>query len=166
VITVLWRARRLLAAMLLGALLVGCAGPATQPGDRPDYWSGRLALTLESEPPQSFFAGFTLTGSAQAGELSLTSPLGNTVALLQWQPGAATLRQGEQVRNYPSIGALAADVAGTPLPVPALFGWLSGEPQAVDGWQADLSRLREAGRLTARRLSPLPAAELRLMLDR
>jgi len=33
------------------------------------------------------------------------------------------------------------------------------------GWSADLSQL-ESGRLTARRTQPLPAAELRLILER
>ena len=46
-----------------------------------------------------------------------------------------------------------------------LFGWLRGEPQAVPGWSADLSALA-AGRLSARRLMPLPTAELRVILDR
>ena len=121
---------------------------------------------MASEPPQSYSAGFELQGNADAGELRLNSPLGNVLAVMQWQPGKALLRQGEQSRSYASLDELsAAATGGTPLPVGALFGWLHGQPQAVDGWQADLSRLDD-GRLTARRLMPLPTAELRVVLDR
>ncbi|MDO5693294.1 MAG: outer membrane lipoprotein LolB [Pseudomonadota bacterium] len=169
-----WRdgamARRTAFGWLLAAatLMAGCAtekaAQATFDADA-TQWSGRLGLTVASEPPQSFSAGFSLSGNPDAGELSLTSPLGSTLAVMQWQPGEALLRQGEQVRRYESLDALAAEVAGTPLPVRALFGWLRGQPQSVPGWQADLSRLPD-GLLSAQRLMPLPTADLRLVLDR
>lgn len=131
----------------------------------PNQWSGRLGLTVVSDPPQSFSAGFALRGDPQAGELTLTSPLGNTLAVMQWQPGEALLRQGEQTQHFDSLDALAQQATGTPLPVAALFGWLRGQPQSVPGWQVDLSRVPD-GRLFAQRLAPPPAAELRLVLDR
>jgi outer membrane lipoprotein LolB len=163
------RARASLAAALLFAIfsIAGCAsGPHAnrvfeQP---PNHWSGRLALTVASDPPQSYSAGFTLQGDAQAGELSLTSPLGGTLAVLQWQPGSALLRQGEETRRFDSLDELTAALASAPLPVRALFDWLRGAPQTPGGWQADLARLPQ-GRLAARRLTPAPAAELRLALD-
>ena len=124
-----------------------------------------MALRVESEPAQSFSAGFALSGDPQSGELTLTSPLGTVLAVMQWQPGEALLRQGDQTRRYESLDALAQEATGTPLPVRALFGWLRGQAQSVPGWQADTSRLDE-GRLSARRLMPLPTAELRVVLDR
>lgn len=148
-------------------MIAGCAtlAPASSRFDQEsDAWSGRLALNVESEPPQSFSAGFALSGSARSGQLVLTSPLGSTLAVMQWQPDEALLRQGENIRRYESLDALAQEVTGTPLPVRALFGWLRGQPQAVPGWSADLSALA-AGRLSARRLMPLPTAELRVVLD-
>ncbi|QTD46631.1 lipoprotein insertase outer membrane protein LolB [Ottowia testudinis] len=149
--------------------IAGCANQSSAGGSfgsDTNHWSGRLGLTLESEPPQSFSASFALSGNPQAGELTLTSPIGSTLAVMQWQPGRAVLRQGEQTaRHYESIDALAQYATGTPLPVGALFGWLRGETQSVPGWQADLSQLA-TGRLNARRLMPLPAAELRVVLDR
>ena len=148
--------------------IAGCAIPAPAAGQfdsEAGPWSGRLGLTVAAEPPQQFSAGFSLSGGPQAGELSLTSPLGSTLAVMQWQPGQAVLRQGEQTRHYVSLDALAAEVTGTALPVRALFAWLRGLPQAVEGWEADLSRLPD-GRLLARRLAPPPAAELRVVLDR
>lgn len=158
----------------LGGLLIainviaGCAyqtGANGQSEAQSDYWSGRLGLIVASEPPQSYSAGFALSGSARAGELMLTSPLGSTLAVMRWQPGQALLQQGEQTARFDSLEALLAQVTGTPLPVRALFGWLHGEPQSVPGWQADLSGLPD-GRLFAQRLMPLPTAELRLVLDR
>ena len=123
-----------------------------------------MGLKVASDPPQSFSAGFSLSGNAQTGELSLTSPLGSILAVMKWQPGAAMLSQGGQERHYGSLDELAAQAIGTPIPVRALFAWLHGEPQAVEGWQADLSALGN-GRLTAQRLQPLPTAELRLVLE-
>ncbi len=128
-------------------------------------WSGRLGLTIASEPQQSFSAGFSLSGDEQAGELSLTSPLGNILAAMQWQPGTAVLRQGEKEQRYKSLDDLVAHATGTPIPVRALFSWLRGQPQAIDGWQADLSAL-DNGRLFAQRRQPLPTVDLRLVLDR
>jgi outer membrane lipoprotein LolB len=161
--------RRLLSGWLLIAaalLLQACASPPGQPTatTQPERWSGRLGLVVASEPPQSFFAGFELNGNPQAGELSLTSPLGSTLAVMQWQPGQTLLRQGEQTRRYESLEVLALELTGAAIPVRALFGWLNGTPQAVDGWEADLGSL-DSGRLVARRLMPLPTAELRVVLE-
>jgi len=54
---------------------------------------------------------------------------------------------------------------GTPIPMPALFDWLRGQNAVIDGWQADLSMLAQ-GRLTAQRLHPAPAVQLRVVLNR
>jgi len=155
-------------ALLLAAAAAGLAGcahpPRVAPPDLP-HWSGRLALAVTSEPPQSFSAGFELTGDAREGELLLFSPLGSTLATLRWTPSGAVLRSGSEERSYDSLNALASEVTGTPIPVRALFDWLAGTPLAADGWQPDLSRLAE-GRLLARRDTPSPSAELRLLLDR
>lgn len=161
--------RHLIAASIAALMIAGCAswtGDRARFDTETDRWSGRLGLTVASEPPQSFSAGFSLSGSAEAGELSLTSPLGSTLAVLRWQPGEALLSQGEQsTRRYESIEALAAEVTGAPIPVRALFAWLHGTPQAVDGWNADLSQLT-SGRLRAERMVPPPTALLRIVLDR
>jgi len=124
-----------------------------------------LALTVQSEQPQSFAAGFELKGHAGAGELALFTPLGSTLAVLAWAPGSATLRANGETRSFDSLDALASHVTGTAIPVAALFDWLAGTPSAVPGWQADLSQLG-SGRLLARRTDPAPAAELRLAFER
>ena len=161
-------ASRLALALFATFTIAGCA---TQTGasdtffNESDQWSGRLALSVASEPPQSFSAGFTLSGNADVGELSLSSPFGNTLALLQWQPGQAVLRQGERTRQFESVEALAADATGAPIPVRALFAWLRGQSAEAAGWQADLRQL-SAGRIDAHRQMPLPTADLRIVLDK
>lgn len=150
-------------AALLGT---GCATapvPVVNTGQGP--WSGRLALRLDSDPPQSFTAAFELKGRPEAGELALLTPLGSTAAQLSWTPGKATLRSGSQVQEFDSLDALAAHATGTPLPIAALFDWLAGQPTKAAGWAADLSEM-PAGRLQARRTTPPPVTELRLVLDR
>ncbi len=126
-------------------------------------WTGRMSLQVEGEARQSFSAGFELRGSAAAGSLELTTPLGGTAALLEWSGAGARLRiPGEPARSAPSLDELARQALGTSVPVAALFDWLDGRPTPVEGWQADLSR-QASGRLQARRLQP--PAELRLVLD-
>lgn len=155
--------RRLLGGLLAVPLaLVACATP---PGSSPagsNVWSGRLALRVDSDPPQSFSAGFDLRGTPEAGELLLNSPLGNTVAQVNWSPAGAELRQGGQVQRRASLDELTTELGGTALPVAALFAWLRGESPSAAGWTADLSQ-QGLGRITARRESPLPTAELRLL---
>jgi outer membrane lipoprotein LolB len=146
------------------ALLSACATPrpATPPGE--EVWSGRLSLNVDSTPPQSFSSAFDLRGAPAAGELQLSSPLGNTLATVVWTPQSAELRQGGQVTRRGSLDELTTELSGTAVPVAALFGWLRGVQGDVPGWQADLSRQAE-GRVTARRSAPLPTAELRVVFQ-
>lgn len=149
------------------ALLAGCASPprtVTQPGQSATQWSGRLALRVDSDQVQSFSAGFELKGNAQTGQLSLYSPLGATVAQLVWAPGDARLRWDGKERGFESLDALTRQATGTELPVASMFQWLAGENAEAAGWQADLRDLSR-GRLVARRSAPLPAVEMRLVLE-
>ncbi|MDR0458300.1 MAG: hypothetical protein LBH10_04625 [Burkholderiaceae bacterium] len=168
------RRRAIIGALCASAALAALSGCATSlpasttppmPVSDTGPWSGRLALTIETEQPQLFYAGFTLEGNADVGQLTLTTPLGNALAALRWRPGSAELVEGVQTQTYASLAELTARVTGAPIPVQALFIWLGGQNTAVDGWQADLSALPQ-GRLTARRLYPAPAAQLRIALDR
>ena len=153
-------------AALCAVLLAGCAVPPrtpTAPGVQ--AWNGRLALTVEGQASQSFSAGFELKGAPESGELTLTNPLGGTVAVLAWVPGRATLRSNGSVREFPSVEALAREATGSELPLTALFDWLAGKPTPVAGWEADVTQVAE-GRLRARRTEPPPAADLRVLFER
>ncbi|HXE22175.1 MAG TPA: outer membrane lipoprotein LolB [Rhodoferax sp.] len=147
--------------------IAGCATPARvsgQKGQEISDWSGRLALTVDANQAQSFSAAFELKGNAETGELALYNPLGSTLAVLDWAPGSATLRESRQTRSYGSLEELVRQATGTAIPVAALFDWLRGTNTPVPGWRTDLSQLAR-GRLTAWRSVPAPAAELRLALD-
>jgi outer membrane lipoprotein LolB len=149
------------------ALLAGCASapPAPPPAAANGPWSGRLALQVKDNPSQSFSAMFELRGTARAGELALSTPVGSTLAVLAWEPGVATLRSNGRTRESESIDALVAQVAGSSIPVAALFDWLRGMPTEVPGWRPNLSQLAQ-GRLSAERLQPPPQADLHVVLDR
>ena len=164
------RSRRAALGALAAATLwvAGCAQPqrvAPRNEITAGAWSGRLALQVEDNPSQSFSAGFELRGRPDAGELTLFNPLGGTLAALTWSPGSATLRSGNQVRQFESIDALVAGATGTAIPVASLFDWLAGNNTPVAGWEADLSQLAD-GRLRARRTAPPPMADLRVALDK
>ncbi len=123
-------------------------------------------MQVQSEPAQSFSAGFELKGQADRGELTLTSPLGNVLGVLRWAPGEALLDSGQgNVQRFESIDQLMTQATGAALPLPALFAWLDGDNAAAAGWSVDLSRQAD-GRLVARRTQPLPTVDLRVVLDR
>lgn len=145
-----------------GLALMGCA---TSPVPSEAFWSGRLAVQVHSTPPQSLSAGFELSGSPSTGSLHLHSPLGTTLAIVRWRPGLAQLQRGDQWEEADSLAALSERLLGTDVPVAALFDWLDDRATEVPGWRPDLSRLSD-GRLSAARHAPLPAADLRLVLDR
>jgi outer membrane lipoprotein LolB len=163
--------RRLLIALAAVFLATGCAttrpthGPVGSDGSP---WRGRLAVQIEADPnasePQSFSAAFELSGSAPDGALTLFTPIGTTAAALSWTPSTAVLKTNGETQRFASLDALIKQVIGTEIPVAALFAWLAGENMNAAGWSADLSRQTD-GRITARRLTPAPAAELRLVLD-
>lgn len=154
--------RALLLACALA--LAGCASPPRTITGSESYWSGRMALRVDSAPPQSFAASFELQGSPEQGRLSLSTALGTSLATLTWTPAGAEMRQGNTVTRRDSVDALMAELAGAAVPLPALFAWMRGDNLSVPGWQTDLSQ-RGNGRLTARRADPLPTAELRLIIE-
>jgi len=158
--------RRVLALVLSSTLLAaGCATPRMSPVDANAYWSGRMAIQVLKDPPESLSAGFELQGSALAGEMVLLSPIGTTLARLEWTPQGARLAQGQQQVESTSLQKLGARLTGTELPIAALFEWLAGRPAEAPGWLVDLSAHAQ-GRISAERREPSPGAVLRIALDR
>lgn len=146
--------------------IAGCASPTKAPGQNDQdisFWTGRISLQVQSEPPQAFFAGFELKGNPAQGELALNSPLGNSLAVLRWSPQEAVLDSGNQLQRFASVDELIEKATGAAVPLPALFDWLRGKNTAASGWQADLSQQLE-GRISASRTSPQPRADLRIVL--
>lgn len=154
--------QRRLALVASGLLLAGCA---SAPRERPAaFWSGRMGLQVQSEPPQNLHASFELQGSAQQGELTLLTPVGSILARLSWTPRLATLERGAERWTQTSVEQLAEQLVQTPFPIQALFDWIEGRAAMHAGWEADLSA-RDQGRITARRTAPAPSAVLRIVLD-
>ena len=151
--------------------LAGCA--ALAPPRAPDAapvaalgpWSGRLSLSVPDQPNGSFAASFELKGTPQRGELALFTPIGSTLGVVQWEPGRAVLRSPARATEYPSLDELITQVAGTPIPVAALFDWLRGVETPVPGWRPNLAQAAQ-GRISAHRFDPLPPADLRVVLER
>ena len=152
----------LLASILLAACAVPTKGKPTSGTD--SGWSGRLQVQVHSSPPQSLSASFELHGDATSGSLTLTSPLGTTLAEAQWTPQGATWRSASETRHFANMDQLSEQLVGTPLPLAALFDWLQARPTPAQGWEADLQDLPQ-GRLRAQRTQPAPAAQLRIVLE-
>lgn len=136
-------------------------------------YQGRLSLRIASDPPQSLYAGFNLTGDAQTGDLTLNSPLGNSLAQLSWTPQSAVLKANNETKEYPSTSALIEQVTGTAIPLNALFDWMAGKDTPAEGWEVDVSAMKSPNasaetvqRFVAKRMSPLPTAELRIAIDK
>lgn len=133
-------------------------------------WHGRLATQVEANPNdplsqrQSFSAAFELTGSPDAGALTFFTPLGSTAAAIRWTPQFATLESPGDTRTYAGLGPLIQNLLGTDVPVIALFAWLEGRGMQADGWEVDLAQFAQ-GKIIAQRLTPLPQAQLRLILE-
>jgi outer membrane lipoprotein LolB len=154
-------------------------------------FSGRLALSVAPpEPGAEADSGlstpstvrtasglFELVGSASTGRLTLSTPLGATLAEARWSPHDARLVAPEGERPYPSLDALTRDLVGEPLPIGALFDWLGGRPAAGGssrslpdtagfeqfGWRVELGRFAD-GRLRLARDGRV-RVELRLVID-
>ena len=157
-------------ALLMGALLAGCATPNrvakslnAEQANSPE-WQGRISVQVLGDNPTSMSASFLLRGDAKNGELDLYSPLGTTLGALQWTPQLVQLSDGGKHQYFNSLAELTEKATGAALPVEALLGWLHGQSIQATGWQADLSNVSQ-GSLTARRTAPLPEVTLRIKLD-
>jgi outer membrane lipoprotein LolB len=160
------------ACVLLVAALAGCATPRAP--STPDELTGRLSVRVESQPPKSVNSAFELRGTADRGELVLTSPLGNMLAQARWEPGSAELRTSDGSQRFADLDSLAFEALGEALPLAALFDWLRGRPwsgapstpQAAGfdqlGWRVDLARASEGWIVATRERAPVVTVRARL----
>jgi outer membrane lipoprotein LolB len=157
-------------ALLMGALLTGCAAPSrtakplnTEQDNSPE-WQGRISVQVLGDAPTSMSASFLLRGDAKNGELDLYSPLGTTLGALQWTPQLVQLSDGGKHQYFNSLAELTEKATGAALPVEAIFGWLQGQQVNAAGWLTDLSNVSQ-GSFSARRTDPVPEVTLRIKLD-
>jgi outer membrane lipoprotein LolB len=124
---------RMVLAFAVTLVLLGCATPPRPAEVQTVSWQGRLAIVVDSEPRESHRANFDLMGTAKAGELSLLSPLGTTVAQARWTQDAVLLTQGNRSVRYDNLEDLSAELLGAALPIDALFDWLQGRGTRLVG---------------------------------
>jgi outer membrane lipoprotein LolB len=153
--------------LLMVVWLAGCASQPTAnklPQEEESHWQGKLSLKVYSKPVQAIAANFDLQGRPEKGELTLTSPLGTTLARMQWEAGTASLTANGELQTFGSLQELARRATGSDLPVASLFAWLKGRDEPAPGWQVELTDLPN-GRLQARHIEEVQA-ELKIVLER
>lgn len=121
--------------LALGALALSACAPLPPAPPGHEGWQGKLGYRLEAaegERAQAGSARFDLQGNAQEGQLQIVSPLGTTLASASWGAQGLRLFDGRDTWAYQDLDALGAAlgerIGGIPLPLAALFDWLSGRP--------------------------------------
>lgn len=132
------------ALLVLLPLLAACASLAPQappqapaasastPAVRPFHHtldlSGRLSVQYQGErQPEALHGSFSWAQMPSRTVVTLLSPLGQTIAVINVSPQGASLSQGgQETRSAPNVDTLTADALGWPLPVAGLRDWLQG----------------------------------------
>lgn len=166
--------RRVLGAGILGALVLGLFGCATQTPSTTEATGlselvrhGRFALRAESpnQVPDAIQGGFVWRDIGARLTLDLTNPFGNILARVTVEPGQATITQSNgETLSAADPDALVQQALGERVPVRHLRNWLRLPLQALpamqqikrdergrivafeqNGWFVDLSRFDEQG---------------------
>lgn len=89
---------------------------------------GRLSVRYQTNNKEEALHGsFIWSQTPAQTTVTLLSPLGQTIAVINVSPNGATLAQGGQpVRSADNVDALTAETLGWPLPVAGLREWLQG----------------------------------------
>jgi len=89
---------------------------------------GRLSVRYQAgRREESLHGSFTWSQTPSLTNVTLLSPLGQTIAVVSVTPEGATLTQaGQAVRSANNVNALTAETLGWPLPVAGLREWLQG----------------------------------------
>jgi outer membrane lipoprotein LolB len=133
---------RRLTLLALAAALSGCAtstanlshAPVGEYRDTIDL-SGRLSVNYQKEGrPESLTGRFNWSQRPDRIDVTLASPLGQTIAAISVTPQAATLTQAERApRVAKDIDTLSAQALGWQLPISGLRDWLQGYATDAEG---------------------------------
>lgn len=174
-----WLGQALASCASVGVLmLAGCANfqRTVVPGMN---LTGRMAVRVDGDAARSFTASFELAGTEREGWLTLTSPVGLSIAQAQWSPARVVLRSSDGEREFATLDAMSAETFGEPVPLPALMAWLQGhawdgapaEPPGSGvmnftqmGWRVDLARHAEGVTVAVR--PGAPTVTVRVIADR
>jgi outer membrane lipoprotein LolB len=96
---------------------------------------GRLSVQYQQNgQDQALHGSFTWKQTAQQTHVTLMSPLGQILAVIEVDPNHASLTQsGQATRMANDVDQLAAQSLGWPLPVSGLRSWLQGFATNADG---------------------------------
>jgi outer membrane lipoprotein LolB len=96
---------------------------------------GRLSVRYQQDgKPQSLQGKFRWQQHGEQTDITLYSPLGQTIATIAITPGLAVMVQSDgEKKQAPNVSALTQEVLGWPMPVDGLRYWLQGFVQNVDG---------------------------------
>jgi len=130
-------------AAALATLVAGCATTPATPvstavvapyADTIDL-DGRLSVNYVRDGKQESISGkFAWRQHGPRTDVTLSSPLGDTIATIAVTPGEAVFKQGNKPpRSAPDVDALSTQTLGWPLPVSGLRDWLQGYAVAQDG---------------------------------
>lgn len=132
-----------LAAVAACAALAGCASLSHAPLSRAAVapyrqdidLAGRLSVNYSHDGKHETVSGkFTWQQTASRTEVTLYSPLGQTIATIVVAPGYASLTEaGKRARVAADIDSLSAQTLGWSLPVGGLREWLQGYARGADG---------------------------------
>lgn len=131
-----------LSAIVAAALLTACATAPTQLSQSTVAayreaidLNGRLSVSYQKDgKPESLSGKFNWAQTPARIDVSLASPLGQTIAKISVTPDAATLTEGSQPpRTAADIDSLTAQTLGWSLPVSGLRDWLQGYATGADG---------------------------------
>lgn len=124
-----------------------------------------MSVGIEGPTAQAMSTSFELRGNIDRGDLTLTSPVGTVLAQARWDGQGVRWQTAAETLSFTNLDAMALHLTGTTLPFAALLDWLRGVPTQSEGWQVSLQDY-DQGRISARRVVPPPAAQLRVVLDR
>jgi outer membrane lipoprotein LolB len=133
---------RRLSLLAIAAVLGGCATTGANRSnssvgayrDSIDL-SGRLSVNYQKDGrPESVTGNFSWIQRPGRIDVSLASPLGQTIAAISVTPESATLTQAERApRVAQDIDTLSAQALGWSLPVSGLRDWLQGYATDANG---------------------------------
>lgn len=132
--------RRILALAAVAAVLSGCATTAVPHTPLAPYRdtvdvAGTLSVNYQKDgKPESITGKFDWQQTPSRVDVSLASPLGQTLAKISVTPESATLIQADRApRVAKDLETLTHDALGWSLPVSGLRDWLQGYATGADG---------------------------------
>lgn len=126
---------------------------------------GRLSVRYQGpQKEEAVHGSFVWNQAPQRTAVTLLSPLGQTVAVIEAGPAGATMVQpGQPMRVAPDVDTLTAEALGWPLPVAGMREWLQGfatdaggrrfvasprqdQVATADGWRIQYTAWTDEGR--------------------